>query len=691
MATSSELLNNRYLLWLHQGAKPPVRGSMGKAREAVTVLANEVLKAKRCLRQAHPTWAHWHRFQLAKKNLESLLGLVQCQASISRRLTPTKAKEWVDHWEQWAERLYRPMTEGVWRNRLLALAHHEGTEVAGRDVGHFLDNNSSHPVFDRLARLQLKKQEKREKDYVEDRRVRGGVQAWGTPEGVHRCYLKKARQAGAEKGTSPYLFRPFTSESWAVRTTTENSELRRLLWLEDIHAPVPTAAVESRRALRHAMAQSEDWNNYAEYTLAEAIYPHPSKLVHALRQARKRLRSDATRLRQAMLNNVNARQEGVDPLTKQPWDWEKVDAEAFSWGTQTPFETIFPWRETALKIFGELLPLCGWTYAQAPEISGEGLWSVIHFQIEQQEDGHKAHLFYSPFRPHQKGNSEYSAGEAYLFNSGWHPKGQQGTVPCVWINQALDEEERCYDIEQLRVLCHEIGHALHYISLPEEHAAESWSVPSDIMEVPSHLLELYPRDPAVLARWASKKGPAAAQRSRYWNNKLRQSPSVLLDHQNYLRSAEADLRLSMNPDEPFQAICRDVLESDGLPFLKEDGSWRRLYLWDDHLVCNDYTQCLPPSIARRLVTLTDRGTVDAATVVATYNQLISEVLSTGTTAKRAARNWKQWTGETFATSIHMALLGHAQQTARIGRRGTVELRRKTLALKRKRAAVKSEP
>lgn len=685
MSSPADLTKNRYLLWLEKGATPPVRGSMGKAREAATHLAAQVLRAKRCLGNPHATWAHWERFCQSLKRLESLIGLVQCQASISRRLTPEQAQAWEAQWDRWKNRVVGPMTQAQWRNRLLALAHHQGTEAADREIRAFFDFSGPDTADCLLLNKQKLQQEKREKDYVQDRLVRGGVHVDSLPGGVSRSSMKKAKAAGQARGQVPYLFLPFTTESACAMASAEQADFRRLLWLEDAHAPVPTLAVEKRRAARQAIAEEENHPHFADYMLrTQAIYPQPEKLIHALRQARKRLRPDAVRLRKTMRDYTNARFPDMDAATDQPWDAALISVEGNPLYHWLDSQHIFPWRETALKIFGELLPACGWAYSQPPTISGEGIWSVIHFQIERSSDGRKAHLFYSPFRPHQAGNSEYSAGEAFLFHTGWTPTGQDEAVTCVWINQALDVDIQAYNQEELRVVCHEIGHALHYFTMPHASYTESWMVPSDLMEIPSHLLELYPRDPTVLARWASRKGPAAAQRSRFWKNKLCLSAETLLEHQESLRSAEADLRLCLAPGESFRSICQDLYASDGLPFLEEDGSWRRLFLWDEANACQHYTQCLPPSIVRRLVTLTDRGTVNAAHITATYNNLLSEVLETGITAAQAARNWKQWTGETFATTIHQSLLGHAQQVARVGRKEVVKIRKKLLALRRKK-------
>lgn len=690
MSPTTDSSKNRYLLWIDKGAVPPVRGSLAKAQEAAALLAQRVLRAKRCLDKESASWGHWERFCVSLKHLESVVALVQCQGIISRRLTPTKAQAFEMHWDRWKTRVLGPMTQGAWRNHLLTLAHHDGSATALRDVRAFFEFNDSTPATDRLLDLQKLKQEKREKDYVDNRLVEGGVQAFSPPPGLSRETTRKAKAAGQARGNAPYLFRPFTTESAEAMVGSESAELRRLLWLEDAHAPVPTPAVEQRRALRQRVAEEAGYHHFADYILRnQAIYPRPEKLIHALRQARKRMRSDGGRLRKAMIDYTNARFPNMDPATNQPWDQPLVSVEGNLLNQWMDAKAIFPWRETALKIFAELINECGWSYSQAPTISGEGLWSVIHFQLERDSDGRRAHFFYSPFRPHQAGNSEYSAGEAYLFHTSWTPEGQEDAVPCVWINQALDLDILGYTLEDLRVVCHEIGHAMHYITWPSAHYTESWMVPSDLMEIPSHLLELYPKDPSVLARWASRKGPARARRSRFWHNKLRLPADILLEHQDALRTAEADLRLCLAPDESLRSIAQDLYAGDGLPFLEEDGSWRRLFLWDEANACHHYTQSLPPSIVRRLVTLTDRGTVNAAHVVATYNSLLENVLETGTTAAQAARNWKAWTGETFATTIHQSLLGHAQQTARIGRKETVAIRKKLLTIRRQAAKRRS--
>lgn len=686
MSSPPDHSKNTYLLWLEHGGVPPVRGSMAKAEEAATWLRVQLLKAKRCLRSPTATWAHWERFALCQKRFESLMGLVQCQALISRRLTPEKSQAWILHWERRQERVTGPMTQGLWRNHLLALAHRQGDETSLREVKAFFEFCGPATAETRFLKKQKIQQEQREKAYVTDRLARGGVHAQTAPSGLSRETLKNAKKAGASRGNVPYLFLPFTSESTHAMAASEQADFRHLLWLEDSHAPIPTLAIEKRRAARQRIAETEGFDHFADYMLRnQAIYPQPEKIVHALRQARKRLRSDNVRLRHLLKDYTNARFPDMEPATLHPADAALIAVEGNPVNQWFDTKKVFPWRETTLKIFGDLLPACGWALVTAPTLSGEGPWSAFHFYVERQSDGRKAHLVYSPFRPHQAGNSEYSAGEAYLVQSGWTPEGMEEGEACVWINQALDTQEAAFNLEELRVICHEIGHALHYLALPNAHHAEPCLLPSDVMEIPSHLLELYPKDPCVLARWASRKGPEAARRSRFWKNKLRLTADILMEHQEALRAAEADLRLCLTPERSLREICEALYKDDGLEFLEEDGSWRRLFLWDEANACQHYTQSMPPSIVRRLVTLTDRGTVNADHVVATYNSLLSEVLETGTTAAQTARNWKAWTGETFATTIHQSLLSHAQQTVRIGRKEMAHIRRKLTVQRKKNA------
>lgn len=668
---------NRYLQWLDRGARPPVRGSLGKAEEAARALSARWGLARRRLARGVDPWAQLDAFMAARQGLEALICLVESQASVSRRMKPDQAQAWVHRWTAWVDRFDHDTAE----HRVVGVLRHLQAQAPdprrARQLELIFEDLLSFPALDARRRRMASAQQKREDRYVRDRARRGGVWLSDKVDGIHRDYYTAARKAARARGGQGYLFVPWSEEAQAARDWAEHAELRRLLWVEEEHAHVPMAFVDRMRQLRQELAERVGSDNYAQMRFDETmVCADPSYLASQMGKARRILRQPVRQMHAAL--RALARANGLaiegDGPDLAPWD-EYFCRRMAEPAVHFDEAKVFPWRATSLKVFAELLQQCGWHLASPTRASGQGTWSVIHFHVEHDDTGRRAHLIYSPFRPHQKGHS-YSAGEACSVINHWHPGPGEEREAVVWINQTLDPKLMGFGLDDLRVLCHEIGHALHFIALPGHGPREIDYVPDDFTELPSYLLELYHRDPSVLARWASPKGPAAARRSRFWVPRLAWEINTAENHQSQLRSATVDLVAHMDAGRPFQDIARTALAQDGVTMRDEDSSWRRDFVWEDHLAAVDFTQILPGSLARRLVTVRDDGRVDGATVARAYCDLVDEVLVPGTTPEMAARCWRRWTKETFRASLARATIAHAHQSARISRRLAAQVRKK---------------
>lgn len=672
----SEASSNRYLAWLENGASPPVRGSLPKAEEAAVYFFARMRQGCRRLAKGDEPRVALNDYLLARQRFYAVLSLVENQAGVSKRMKPDQVEPWRMRWDSRADRLADQLY--AQSGKLLKKMKRQASDFRRKkEITELLEQLTGDSSVDRAIRKQVNQQKNRDRRYVRQRVALGGPTCDGPVNGLHRDYLRAAKAEASRRGQKGYLFPLGSEQADCGMTEADHPELRRLLWWESTYAPVPSAAVERMRQLRHQQAVAEGFENYAKHQLHGAVFAEPQRIQRALLQGQKALAKEEQAFRFETLRYLNSKGTH-EPVRDVPWDW----AFALSQTTRSPYRDlsqVFPWRETALKVFTELFQKTGWNPVRSPRVSGQGIWSTIDFHVER-EDGRQAHVIYAPFRPNENEHS-YSAGQACAVLNSWDGQDTSSTPQVVWIDQSLDKKSLSFSQEDLRVLCHEIGHALHYMSLPGHSPEETSFLPADIFEIPSHLFELYVRDPAVLARWASKKGPAACRRTRHWSQSLKWECDIAVEHSDELRTAMVDLQFHCQMDRSFL----DIAKAAWGQLYEEDGSWRRSFIWETYLACMDYTQTVPKSLVRRLVTVPDHGRVNSQVVLDTFVSLLDNVLAEGTTAESVRQSWRRWTGESFSTSFKTAVIAHARQSARITRRATQQLRKKTLKLTKKKA------
>lgn len=655
---------NRYLLWLEWGGTPPLRASLATVEEALEHLAGRLRKARRRLAQAScPSWDHFDEVEETLQGLYAVMALFECQVEISRRITTDRANQLIRHWAGWVSRMTTNLTQGRALEAIELLASQTSCPRRKHQADIFL-REFRRPAHIRRRLWDLEKQQdKREERYVIDRQRRGGVQLDGKVEGIHPKYLSSAKHRAKARGKAGYLFMPWTEEAFAVMSFAENEELRKAVWSEHHYAPVTTPAIERMRQARHEQAHLEGQASYAHYRFQEGMLcQNPSLLARHIRQARGTLLPGVRAVMDA--SRKLAVQDGYSfpPGPLSPWD-ESVCLGYIHHQEPTDIDRMFPWRETCQKVFGELLSQCGWTLLGTPRFSGKGTWSLVHFHIEHATTGQRNHILYTPFRPKHKGHS-YFAGVATAIINRWSKQGPDTREGVFWVSQSVDMDLQAYSLNDLQVLCHEIGHALHFSAMKGNGPNEISYIPEDTIEIPSCLLEMYARDPSVLARWTSRRAPAKAKRARFWQGKTPLSPLEILDHQAGLRSAQMDLLTHLDTQTPFRDLARKVWGEEGRALMEGDESWRRDFIWITQLASIDFTQTIPRSLIRTLITLRDNDRSDAQAVAAAYQSLIAQVMVPGDTIPKAAKAWKQWTGETFLASTRTALHLHARQINR---------------------------
>lgn len=674
MTTDLLTRRNRYLFWLEHGGTPPLRASLGLAREASDYFKRRAISARHALARDGASWAHFDSLDRAMERHGAIVEQIDSSVGTSVRTDYAQALKWAGAQRIWYSKFLENLRKHPAHQAIEALGQQpDATFIQRLRVSEFLKlTTANSALFDKQLDTLQRSQKLRESRHDQDRKARGGVMLTGRDTDLHRDYTREAKLAGLARGIEHYLFLPNTDAAFAARTESSNRKFREYLWLEDNYAPVPTTAIEKSRQLRQAAAQADQFQTHMDSILSErCVIKNASSIQRAIRHALEAVRQDSRALKQFLFTEMSARDKTT---LNAPWDLpyaqtQLLKAVLFD-GDQ--LKAIFPWRETALKMLGELFSVGGWKPHKPTRIHGQGIWSVVHMQL-QREDMRKCHLFYAPFRP-REGAYAYSAGDASAVLGAWDPEPNKAGTPVVWITQALDKATQSFDVDALGVLCHEVGHALHFLGLPGQMADEASAIPEDLSEVPSYLFQLYCQDPCTLARWASRKGPAAARRPRYWKRKLAVDGGEILEHQKTLIECGIDIE-AHHSQEAFEAIAKRAWRQAGSALHEADQSWRRTYIWEDHTAGMDYTHPWCRGVVRRLVTIPDNGCLNSSTIGDLFLSMQEDVLNKAPTPDRAAKAWKRWAGETFLQSARHGLLAYSAQHGRACRKELARVRK----------------
>ena len=147
-----------------------------------------------------PRWEHLDALEEAAQALGAVITLFECQAEVSRRISPAKAKAWLDHWQGWTERMNNTLTRGRVAAAVRVLQQQADTPQRKRQAELFFEGGQIPGWIEKSLRHQEKRQAEREEAYVLQREKVGGVVLHGDVDGIHRQYLTAAKKAAKERG-----------------------------------------------------------------------------------------------------------------------------------------------------------------------------------------------------------------------------------------------------------------------------------------------------------------------------------------------------------------------------------------------------------------------------------------------------------------------------------------------------------
>jgi Zn-dependent oligopeptidase len=319
----------------------------------------------------------------------------------------------------------------------------------------------------------------------------------------------------------------------------------------------------------------------------------------------------------------------------------------------------FPVIKTMKKAIPELVSCGLWIAGKPRQICGKRssgwLWPLTH------KDGREADLMVFPSVQAQNGSMMSTCAENLNIRGFVSPNGV--TRALVMVTMYSEIERKHFSVDDLVALSHEVGHSLHGLSAPAGRDVEDgmehfgW----DFLEFPSQLLELYPTDPRVLARWAdTDKNPEWASPSS-WHSAMYSNIVDLTAHCKQWLMAWSDISMhSVTHKEPnIDEHYRKSIKRFGLHEGYEPELARNSFCWD-YYASMDFSYPLGRALATHFAPMRSNGSVNAKDLRRVMQSLVSDVLQDGHNPKNFRKKMEEWTGQNFETMMRKAVKGYAQ-------------------------------
>lgn len=417
--------------------------------------------------------------------------------------------------------------------------------------------------------------------------------------------------------------------------TCVNREVRESIWKMRQESCLSTDR-SARRLFeaRQVMAKKYGYDSFAAHELSTRMHPSPRSLLSGFE---KSLNESVDLLNDTDKWLENYGRTHCDIQKSEAWDTSfLIHAASCSSSGEFPMAE-FPWVKTLEKAIPELVGVVGWK-VQKCEVRGKHTALMVHWELSRNDQVH--HLWVAPF---QGGgiNDLNIEGDADFFRAG------PNNVMHGFVRLYRNHKTPGFDFHTLLTLAHEVGHILHWLSIPPS-AGLTVQGPADLTEIPSVLLEHYPKDPQVLRRWSSNSRRSIQSWSKHAEsvNLLHMRASVL----NNI-SAWIDLSVTTTPPESLKELIKSLPGRFGL---KEqhpsDRGWMEYAVWLGY-GASDYMYHLAYSVNHRLHPELGANP-KAAKIAKAFRRLENQVLSRSHLTPRVIHeSWRNLTGETLLQSL----------------------------------------
>jgi peptidyl-dipeptidase Dcp len=327
-------------------------------------------------------------------------------------------------------------------------------------------------------------------------------------EGLTPEQLEAAREAAERCGRDgAWVFEVHTHSLWPLLQHARDRNLRRRLFEAHRRCCDRGGAQDNNRlaaritSLRCEMARLLGYPSYAHYALEDSMAGSPANayaLLERIRRAALARAADERKELQARL------EQDLPGARLEPWDWrfyaEKLKRARLGLDEQALREW-FPLEQVREGAFRAANRLFGITFNQRRDLP------VYHPDVltwlVQDRDGSLLGIYYADdhARPGKRGGAWMEA-----FRRQWRRLGRDIRPLVYTVANFPRPSGGCpalLSLEEVRVLFHEFGHALHgLLSRCRYRCLSGTATALDFSELPSQLLEHWASDPRFLGAYA---------------------------------------------------------------------------------------------------------------------------------------------------------------------------------------------
>lgn len=405
--------------------------------------------------------------------------------------------------------------------------------------------------------------------------------------------------------------------------------------------------------LRTTLARKDSFSSFAHKQLFGAAVSSPRRAIGALAAALEHMGPAYTKLhnvvsrKMARMGFDEACEMDVRHMLRNVFDHRVSEC-----------KDAFPTKATLAIAIPELVKCGGWK-ASSPRIitnanSPGWVWSLTA------SDGRCAELAVFPtVMSDDLAEADHTPVRGVLGVNG----PQRGLSV---INLYVEHRGKYLTIEDLAAVAHEVGHALHALVSPPNALVDPVAAPgADIVEFPSQLLELYPRDPRVLARWARADRNPEYKKPSYWYKVLSAQYYNLPQNLRDMLVSWCDLTLHATPyrnPEVGKYYAR-ALSRFGLPKNYAAELPYLSFSWDQYAGCY-FTYPVGAACAMHLGMIQSfDASPDCREIARTFRSLHDNVLSKAKDVYSFRKLMEQWTGFDFNELMRRAMEGHGRAVA----------------------------
>jgi peptidyl-dipeptidase Dcp len=254
-------------------------------------------------------------------------------------------------------------------------------------------------------------------------------------------------------------------------------------------------------ALRCEKARLLGYATYAEYALEESMARTPANAYRLLEQVWQPALAHAAREKaelQALMD------QDLPGARLEPWDWryyaEKLRMRRFNLDSRAllPYFPLDQVREGAFRTANRLFGITFNERKDLPTYHPEVLTYLV-----QDRDGSYLGIYYADYhpRPGKRGGAWMES-----FRRQWRRQGKD-IRPVVYnvanFPRPVGDTPALLNLEEVRTLFHELGHALHgLLSRCRYRSLSGTATALDFSELPSQIMENWATEPEVLAMYA---------------------------------------------------------------------------------------------------------------------------------------------------------------------------------------------